>query len=108
MIGDAPEISYTQLLLGRVADQLERDKRELQQEIKKLREENRKLKQRLTTSPVDTVYEIYLNGYFLSCYHAWLDLPQAEVEVKEIFARAEVEADVHLELEAEVVEEEIE
>lgn len=95
MIGDAPEISYTQLLLGRVADQLERDKRELQQE-------NKRLKQRLTTSAVDTVYEIYLNGYFLSCYHTWLNLPQAEAEVKEIFARAEVEADVHLELEQEI------
>ena len=51
-----PEISYTQLLLGRVADQLERDKRELQQEIEKLKQQALELQEeveRLEHLPCD-------------------------------------------------------
>ena len=43
-----PKYDHVREVLGVVADRLEREKYDLQQEIKKLREENRKLKQRLT------------------------------------------------------------
>lgn len=57
-----PEISYTQLLLGRVADQLERDKRELQQE-------NEKLKGQVS----DLLHECDLRDKYGPCWHEHLE-----------------------------------